>query len=92
MAAEKFSALVSEIGEEAMLILCKEFIKNANKNTYIELNADIALDPMNCPYHLELITGKISSPLENYTYSYSTCQGCSVVITESAKNSGDNSF
>ena len=91
MAAEKFSALVSEVGEEAMLILCKEFIEK-NKTSYTELNAEIALDPMNCPYHLELITGKISSPLENYTYSYSTCQGCSVGITESAKNSGDNSF
>ena len=92
MAAEKFSALVSEIGEAAMLILCKEFIKNANKDSYTELNAEIALDPMNCPYHLELITGKISSALGKYTYSYSSCEGCSLGITESAKNSDDNSF
>ena len=91
MAADKFSALVSEIGEEAMLILCKEFINKTNKNNYIQLNADIALDPMSCPYHLELITGKISSSLGKYTYSYSNCSGCSLGITEIAKNSGDNS-
>ena len=91
MAAEKFSALVSEVGEAAMLILCKEFIEK-NKSSYTELNADIQLDPMQCPYHLELITGKISSALGKYTYSYSSCEGCSVGIAESAKNSDDNSF
>jgi hypothetical protein len=93
-ASDKFNSLVSELGEDAMIALCSTFLTQFSPICkkpvkYENLTADNSLDPVNCPLHRELMTGRIL--LQNseggYPVDAPPCHGCSIGLTDAIKSS-----
>jgi len=90
-ASDKFNSLVSEFGEGVMKVLCNSFLSKMSHKpvNYENLTADNSLDPMNCPLHCELITGKIFHPNSEGEYPVDAppCHGCSIGLSDAIKSS-----
>lgn len=87
MSNAKFNFLAEEIGKHEMIRLCRSFLID-NRALSKELTAEEALDPSNCPLHHMMMTGSLcytQSQNGEYPDNAPPCNGCSVGITEAAK-------